>query len=386
MQAGGCWRLARWFFLVSFLIGGLLAVSAGVGAYFVYQDITHTGLLGAEVSLLIPKNLKGNDVGVILTNYGFIKHRYLFRLAIYLDTNKKPIKSGPYLLNRGMAAMDLLHQLQAGPNRPYHPWEIPPDCRFVIPEGLSVAQMARLFPNPDAFLEAVHDRTIIAKLRVKVDSLEGYLMPSTYLFESKPTEHAVVVKMVENFQKAYNELLRKYPSVVNRDMREIVTVASLVEEEAKVPEDRPLIAAVVYNRLKKKMPLQIDATIQYALKKYGERILLADLQVDSPYNTYKVQGLPAGPISNPGIPALEAAMNPAEVDYLYYVVSEDGVSHTFSTTKEEHEKAVAVYRKEVQGEHPTAQMNVVQPPVEPGKKKPAVPVVNNVHAQKGKKK
>jgi len=153
--------------------------------------------------------------------------------------------------------------------------------------------------------------------------------------------------MAAQFEKEYAALLEEIPGAAQRDIKEIVTVASLVEEEARVDEERPQIAAVIYNRLNKDMALQMDCTIQYALGKYGQRILYEDREVDSPYNSYLYLGLPPGPISSPGLASLRAAMHPAEVDYLYFVSNADGKTHTFSSTSSEHIRAVRRFRREI---------------------------------------
>ncbi|HUW61173.1 MAG TPA: endolytic transglycosylase MltG, partial [Candidatus Bathyarchaeia archaeon] len=128
---------------------------------------------------------------------------------------------------------------------------------------------------------------------------------------------------------------------------QVVTVASLIEEEARGAEERPDVAAVIYNRLKRGMPLQLDSTIQYALNKYGQRLLYSDREVDSPYNTYKNKGLPPGPISNPGVASLRAALQPSQADYIYFVSNADGLTHTFSSSNAEHIRAVQRFRREI---------------------------------------
>jgi UPF0755 protein len=142
-------------------------------------------------------------------------------------------------------------------------------------------------------------------------------------------------------------LLTAIPGAERYDKLSIVTVASLIEEEAKISEERPLVAAVLYNRIEKGMPLQMDSTLQYALGKYGQRMLDSDKEIDSPYNTYRNKGLPPGPISSPGVDSLRAALAPAQRDYLYFVSNADGTSHTFSSTYEDHLKAVSQFRRDI---------------------------------------
>jgi len=327
-----------------FLLAILAAVIAGFLGYMVYDHVTRPGVAGAVSRVTIPEGAKGKDIGRILAEEKYIEHPAFFWLALKIDATNKPIKYGPYSLPHGLSALELLHVLQKGPNAPLAPGDIPDDRRVTVPEGLALSQIAQMFPNPQAFIAAASDPVLIARLGVRAKSLEGFLMPNTYFFEKKPTEKEVVERMVEQFEKAYAGLVKEIPEAATRDKLEVVTVASLVEKEAKAEADRPLVAAVIYNRLKQNIPLSLDSTLQYALSKYGQRMLDADKQVDSPYNTYKNAGLPPGPIGNPGMAGLRAALLPAKEDYLYFVSNADGQTHTFTKTLAEHEKAVAEYR------------------------------------------
>jgi UPF0755 protein len=172
-------------------------------------------------------------------------------------------------------------------------------------------------------------------------------MPNTYYFEKRPSERDVIERMAAEFEKTYAALVRECPPPEGRDKLVIITVASLVEEEARTPEERSKVAAVIYNRLKKGMPLQLDSTLQYALNKYGQRILYDDREVDSPYNTYENPGLPPGPISSPGLDSIKAALQPADADYLYFVSNADRKTHTFSSSEADHLRAVNHFRKEI---------------------------------------
>ena len=330
------------------ILMGLFAVTgAGIGGWVVYQHIVGPGVPGEPVRLIIPDKSTGTNIARQLTAYGLIEHELLFRAALKLDKTRKPLKSGPYALPKGLAPMELLRILQDGPNRPLDPWDIPPDRRVTVPEGLTLEQMAKLFAAPEQFLAAAADPKLIETLGIDTKTLEGFLWPSTYFFDKKPTEREVVERMLKEFRDKWGQLVQECPEAKDRNLLETVTIASLIEEEAKNDEERPLISAVIHNRIKKKMPLQLDATVQYALKKYGERILYSDLETDSPYNTYKNPGLPPGPISSPGLASLRAAVRPADADYLFYVSNADGQTHTFSATEAEHVKATKHFRKEI---------------------------------------
>jgi len=323
---------------------GLAALVAGVA---IYQHVTQPGVPGEPREITIPAGTTGRDTARLLAQEGLVEHEAFFRIALRLDETRRPIKFGRYSIARGLSPLEVLHLLQEGPNRPPDPADIPPEQRPTIPEGLTIAQMAELFANPPAFVEAASDPALLALLELKTPTLEGFLLPNTYFFEKKPTEREVVERMVQEFKKQYEALTRELPPPSGYNVREIVTIASLVEEEARVPEERADVAAVIYNRLKRRMPLQLDSTLQYALNKYGQRLLYEDRDVDSPYNTYKNAGLPPGPISSPGIDALKAALRPSQAGYLYFVSNADGKTHTFSETMTEHNKAVSKFRKEI---------------------------------------
>jgi len=319
----------------------LLAAGAALGAYMIYDHVTRPSVGGESVRVEIPEGVTGQQAGEILAREDLIEHPLFFRLAIRLDEAAKPIKHGTYDLQKGLSPTQLLHKLQEGPDITIS------EHKLTVPEGLTLRQMAGLFADPQAFLAAARDPARIEQLGIAAPSLEGFLMPDTYFFDEEPSETDAIDRMLRHFQQEYEKLLQAVPGAAARDLMEVVTVASLVEEESRVDEERPLVAAVVYNRIERGMPLDLDSTLQYALDKYGQRLLDRDKAVDSPYNTYRNAGLPPGPISNPGTAALRAALQPAEAEYLYFVSNADGKTHTFSVTLAEHNRAVARYRREI---------------------------------------
>ena len=334
-------------FQVLAALAGIACIVAAFGAFLVYQHVTLPGTPGEKTPVTVPEGVTGIQAGAILVDSGLLEHELFFRMAIRLDKSGKPIKHGLYVLTRGSSAMELLHTLQDGPNRYAGPGEIAPELKVTIPEGLSIAQAAGLFDDPEAFVEAASDPGLIARLGIEAETLEGFLMPDTYYFDEKPTEREVVERMAGQFETAYAALVAECDVPDGLDTMAVVALASLVEEEARYPDERPSIAAVIHNRLAKGMLLQMDSSIQYALGKYGERLLYEDLDTDSPYNTYIHKGLPPGPISSPGIASLRAALSPADVDYLFFVSNADGLTHTFSSNEAEHFKAVSRFRKSI---------------------------------------
>lgn len=344
-ERSGCGRVLWRAFLAGFVLVTLLAVASAVAGYLLYEEITRPGVPGPEVDFDVPPGATGADVGRLLADADLVAHPLLFRAALRIDRPQQPIKHGAYVLHEGMSPREIVDQLQKGPNRKLRPDEIPDELKMTIPEGLRITQMAELFDDPEAFLEAVVHPSVTQHLPEGVPSPEGFLLPDTYFFESPPSALDVAQRMAEAFARVYAELVNEYPDIADRDPLEIVTIASLIEEEARVDAERPLIAAVIYNRLERNRTLDFDSTLQFALNKYGQRLLNGDKMVDSPYNTYRNAGLPPGPISNPGIASLRAAMRPADVDYLYFVSNADGKTHTFSRTLEEHNRAVAEFRR-----------------------------------------
>ncbi|HOK89818.1 MAG TPA: endolytic transglycosylase MltG [Candidatus Hydrogenedentes bacterium] len=340
------WFSGKFFYRVLIVGVGLVilaSVVAGCLGLVILDYVFHSGSLSAEKKVTIPDGATGADVATILRNEKLIEHELFFRLALRISPDSRPIRRGTYRLRQGMSPMRILEILRAGPEQE----GVEPAFRITIPEGLSLTQMAALTPDPEGFLAAARDPELIQLLGLPVSSLEGFLMPETYFFDAPPTGRELVERMLKQFQKNWDNLAKDLPYLAGMDKLRLVTVASIIEEESRVPEERPMVARVIYNRLEKGMPLQMDSTLQYALNKYGERMLDADKQVQSPYNTYLNKGLPPGPISSPGLSSIRAAIQPAEGRWIYFVSNADGKTHTFSATEAEHLEAVARYRREI---------------------------------------
>ncbi len=333
----------------AFLFLGVL--TAGLTAFLIYDYVTSPGKKGAVVEVVVPQGATGRDIGRLLAKSGLIEYEGFFRLAIQVDGSNKPIKHGAYELYKGLSALQLLHLLHEGPSRHLLANQI----RITIPEGLSIPQTAELLKLGEAYTSATQSPELIERLGIEAENLEGFLMPNTYFFDDQPKAEELVKRMVEQFEKEYEMLSKECPGAHHLDKRYVVTVASIVERETPAAEERPLVAQVIYNRIKAGMPLQMDSTLQFALNKYGERMLYEDTEVESPYNTYLNRGLPPGPICSPGVISLRAAMAPANVEYMYFVSNADGKTHTFSKTLDEHNRAVARFRQEITPQRRTMQ-------------------------------
>lgn len=254
-----------------------------------------------------------------------------FRLYGRIAGNDRSLKPGTYLMKRGTPWPEIMRALVGGRGL----------VRSVtIPEGLALAQIAQIVGKalevpPDSVLAAARDTAVLRRLDVPTPTLEGYLFPDTYAFPEGTPAARAVDEMVRRFEREWDPEWNQRLAQLAMNRHDIVTLASIIEEEAKLPQERAIISAVYHNRLKIGMPLQADPTVQYARGVHADRVMYKDLEIDSPYNTYKYPGLPPGPISSPGGESIRAALNPANVDYLYFVAYPDG-HHEFRRTLDEH--------------------------------------------------
>lgn len=280
----------------------------------------------------------GASVGVAaesLAVKGIIGAPRLFRLYARLTRRDRVVKPGTYLLERGSSWNDALTALTEGRGIVY---------TVTIPEGWTIATMiptlAREVKVPEESLQvAVADSAMRGRLQIGTPTLEGYLFPETYVFPDGATARDVVATMVRQFERQWKPEWTARLDSLGMTRHEVMTLASIIEKEARVAEERPVISGVYHNRLQRGMLLQADPTVQYALGGHRARVLYRDLRVDSPYNTYRYPGLPPGPIASPGAASIEAALYPAAVPYLFFVAHPDG-HHTFSRTLREHNEAV----------------------------------------------
>ncbi|MDQ3919465.1 MAG: endolytic transglycosylase MltG [Acidobacteriota bacterium] len=286
-----------------------------------------------------------------LGDLGVIRHGWLLRLYVRLTDSGQRLKAGEYRFPSPISSMQVLKKLEDGEQRL---------GRLTIIEGWTrwdvAAQLARLpelkLHGADEALSLFDDTSAIRDLDPEAKNLEGYLFPDTYSFPPDATPKLVVDTMVRRFRQVWAELAAGNPSLAGRSPREVVTVASLVETEAKLSEERPLVASVIYNRLNKGIPLGIDSTVIYASKLAGRwrndgKVYLSDVERDSPYNTRKVRGLPPGPIASPGLRSLQAAVSPAQTDYLYYVrdPSRNDGAHNFYNNESDFQRGVQALRE-----------------------------------------
>lgn len=252
------------------------------------------------------------------------------------------LKAGVYEFSGPMAAVDIIEKLVKG------------DVilkSITIREGLDRFAVAKLFAaeglgTEEQWKKATDDPELIRDIAPEADSLEGYLFPDTYKFDPGTPATTIARAMVANFRKNFGDELGYITTGLN--VHQTVTLASIVETEAQLPQERPVVASVYFNRIGKRMLLGADPTVIYAMKlanRWNGNIRKGDLQIDSPYNTYRTPGLPPGPIANPGVAALRAAAAPAKTPYLYFVARNDG-SHVFATNLDEHNRNVEQFQRQ----------------------------------------
>ncbi|MFW6147791.1 MAG: endolytic transglycosylase MltG [Thermodesulfobacteriota bacterium] len=325
-------------FVTGFLVVILCAFAA---LYFGYFLVSPAGRDKQEEVFLVEKGSGLRSIAAQLEERGLIKSKYLFMLWAYMKGCARDIQAGEYSFNQSLAPVQILGLLTSGKVKTYS---------FTIPEGLTSKEIADLLEERDLvnkrdFISLISDKDLVASYHVDGPSLEGYLFPDTYVIRKDMEPHDLIGLMVNRFWEVFNSLIEeKKPEMPVRD---IVILASIVEKETGLAEERPLIAAVFLNRLKKKMRLESDPTVIYGLENFQGNLTRKNLQASTPYNTYVQHGLPPGPIANSGREALKAVINPAETDYLYFVSKNDG-SHHFSATLKEHNRAVYTYQKKQQ--------------------------------------
>lgn len=298
-----------------------------------------------EVVVKIKSGSSLKTIANLLYEQGVIRNinDFIFTAKLFGYGNK--LKAGKYIFTANLSNYQILKILIKG---------IVSEEKVVIPEGYTAKQIAGLLQkkveiDSTKFMELVSDENFIKQLGIEESSLEGYLYPNTYSFYWGINAESVIKKLVTEFHRHFNDSLKQKAKQKGWTVHQVVTLASIIEGEAMVDSELAIISAVYHNRLQRSMLLQADPTIQYIIPDGPRRLLNRDLAIDSPYNTYRYVGLPPGPVKNPGIKSIIAAIEPAAVPYLYFVAKGDG-SHIFSRTLKEHLKAKKKfdqYRREI---------------------------------------
>lgn len=302
----------------------------------------YKGYEGAEQFVEIPAGAGSSEIRRRLLDAQVVRDDFTLRAALRWTGSSRGLKAGEYQFDQPMSAVEVVDKLARGDVY---------GRRLTFREGLTIREMAQVYEDREfgtakEFLEAAGNASLIRDLDPDAPDLEGYLFPETYSLPRGTPASRLIAVMVDRFRAAYTQELQDKAREQGLTTRQVVTLASLVEKETGKGEERPIVAAVYRNRMKIGMGMQADPTVVYALQKAGRydgNIRREDLAFDSPYNTYRYPGLPPGPIASPGKASLEAAVNPADVDYLYFVSRNDG-SHVFARTLQEHNANVQEYQ------------------------------------------
>ena len=293
-----------------------------------------------SVKVTIPKGASLKEVSATLQDYNIIRNERSFLLAVKTLGYEKDMPAGRFKLVKASTNFDIIDQLVNG---------IQVNKRVTILEGWTIDIIAeelqdKIGIDPDEFKNACKNELLLWKWGISEESVEGYLFPNTYLFSEEEDIQDIIGRMINQFKQRITVEFRDRMKELGMDEKEIITLASIIEGEAIYDRERPVISGVYHNRLNIGMRLQADPTIQYIIEGSPRRLLNKDLKIKSPYNTYLNEGLPPGPINNPGIESIKAALYPVETDYLFFVAKGDGY-HTFSRTKEEHNIAKRKFQK-----------------------------------------
>ncbi len=328
------------------LAAAILVIAIVVGASYAtlsYYWLNPTEKFAAPRELTIEKGEPFRQIARALADAGVVRSALALRLYGQMSQTARQIKPGDYAFNGGERIPDVMRHLVKG------------DFIVVtvtIPEGLTVHQIAERVAETglvcqDEFEQAARAGAIVRALGLMPLGAEGYLFPATYRFSPHAKANDVLAAMLARFYQVLTPEVEERMFEVGLDPRRLVTMASIVEKEAKAPGERPLIAGVFYNRLRLKMPLQSDPTAEYELDGAKQSAASA-VHTASAFNTYDFTGLPPGPIANPGLISIEAALYPARTDFLYFVAREGG-AHVFSKSFDEHRRAIALERKPPSG-------------------------------------
>lgn len=293
-----------------------------------------------SVKVTIPKGASLKKVSTTLQDYNIIRNERSFLLAVKTLGYEKDMPAGRFKLVKASTNFDIIDQLVNG---------IQVNKRVTILEGWTIDLIAeelhdKIGIDQDEFKSACTNELLLWKWGISEKTVEGYLFPNTYLFSEEEDIQDIIGRMINEYKQRITLEFRDRMQELGMDEKEIITLASIIEGEAIYDKERAIISGVYHNRLNIGMRLQADPTIQYIIDDSPRRLLNKDLKIKSPYNTYLNKGLPPGPINNPGIESIKAALYPAKTDYIYFVARGDGY-HTFSRTKEEHNIAKRKFQK-----------------------------------------
>lgn len=310
-----------------------------VSVYLSFQLLIPVTSDNSLIEIEITKGTSYRQALRSLAEKDILRDTFIFLLIGKVYGLDRKIRAGFYLFKGRLTPLQVFQKLLAGEVIEY--W-------LTINEGDSIYEIAKKLDSLgiadyEVFLKIAKNKELLQSLNINSPSIEGYLYPDTYRIPKGASLEYIVSIMVNRLRKEYSDQIKQRQLEIGMTENEVLTLASIIEREAVVDEERPIISAVYHNRLKIKMPLQADPTAIYGVKTYDKKITLSDLRIKNPYNTYIINGLPPGPIASPSIKSIIAALHPANVPYLYFVSKRDG-THIFSRTLQEHNQAIAKVR------------------------------------------
>lgn len=319
-----------------------LIVSAGLGIYIelrMYADAPAEANNSKNVVIGVRQGQSLKTTANVLYQESIIKSPIKLILFARIKGYDKHLKAGEYLLSAAMTPGQILDIMVKGEVKLH---------KLTVPEGYNIDQIADLvtqagFGTREAFIKAASDAELARKMGLEAETFEGYLFPDTYFFPKTATVEKIISTMVQRFWSIFTPEWKARATSFGFTVYQVVTLASIIEKETGAPFERPRISSVFHNRLRKKMRLESDPTVIYGIKNFNGNLTRKHLKTRTPYNTYKIRGLPAGPIANPGRASLEAALYPEETAYIYFVSKKDNTHH-FSTNLKEHNRAVQKYQ------------------------------------------
>lgn len=326
------------FNLLAYVLIGVLVCFIAIAIMLFYWPQNE---IENKVKVTIPEGSTLTQISEILVDKGLVTNQQMFIITTRMMRYSNRIPAGMFALQNANNNRSIIKQLVSN-NQAM--------VRVTLLEGWTIKEVSQalgesLGLSSEIISSFCYDQQFISELGIEANSLEGYLAPDTYLFleiEDDPKE--ILKQIVDEFNFVFNENLRIRAKEIEFTVNEILTMASIIEGEAIFDSERKIISAVYHNRLNRRMPLQADPTIQYIIPDGPRRLSLDDLKIDSPYNTYLNQGLPPGPICNPGRASIQAALYPDDNDYLFFVARGDGY-HTFTRTIDEHNRAKQEFQK-----------------------------------------
>ncbi len=335
------------FFRRYLLVGSLLVLGTGAG-FLLYAFYGPNIFPDApEKFFYVSRGEPFPSIVDSLEAHGIIRSRALFDIVARVFGGTNRIQVGKYLFRSGISNAEIFQDLRSGHGSML--------VTVAIPEGLMARQQARLLArqlgiDSVRYMDLVRDESFVHSLGIESSSLEGYLFPDSYNFYWDPDEKEVIRRLVDQFKIFYTDSLRDRATQAGMTTNQVLTLASIVEGEAVLDQERSIIAGVYFNRLRRGMRLEADPTIEYFIENGPRRVYYSDLKIGSPYNTYLNKGLPPGPVNNPGKLSILAVLYPAHHQYLFFVANGRG-GHWFSRTFNEHKRNIRMYRRHRSREH-----------------------------------